>query len=75
MPRTYEASRSRFPDLSRAQPLDRHQQHLLDQIRRGLALAQVFEPIQAHARGQTAIKLGLRRSGCPRARGCYPARQ
>jgi len=58
----------------RAQPLQRHQHHLLHQVRGRLPVAQVTQAVEAHARREPAVKLGLgvavdpRRGGRGRAR-------
>jgi hypothetical protein len=50
-------------DPSLTQMLDRRQKHFLDQIRCGLGVAQMTEPVQTHPRRQPRVQLTLGR-GC-----------
>lgn len=50
----------RLAHLPGAQALERHEEHLLDEVRGRLPVAQVAQPVQPHARREAAIELCFR---------------
>ena len=65
----------RVADLPRAQALERHEEHLLREVVRGVGVAQVPEAVQPHARREPPIELGFGRGVAALARGRDASRE
>ena len=66
---TRRADPFRLAQFAGAQPLQRHQQHLLHEVARRMRIAQVAQAVEACAWGEPPIELRFRRGVDPRAGG------